>query len=167
MIIQQVSLICGARLSNWRLNCWSCRTVVTVVPVERLAASKLGGEIGWSSELWWESRGRSPRLWTSSPKNQQCHLTVSLSPFSWSSLPFNAKNLKSSCISHVDRMPTLLPKNNTNKPRNECISNKRWMVWAKQVGQMSPNCTKNWGSSTWMNKCTTQKLCNGIVTVFC
>ena len=71
MIIQQVSLICGARLSNWRLNYWSCRTVITVVPVEQLAASKLGGEIGWSSELWWESRGRSqdcghPLLKTSS-----------------------------------------------------------------------------------------------------
>ena len=130
-----------------RFNCWSCRTVVTVVPVEWLAASKLGGEIGWSSELWWESRGRSPRLWTSSPKNQQCHVVVSLSPFSWSLIPFNAKNLKSSCISHVDRMPTLLPTNNTNKLRNACISNKRWMVWAKQVGQMSPNYTKNWGSS--------------------
>ena len=61
---------------------------ITVVPVEQLAASKLGGEMDWSSELWWESRGRSPRTWTSSPKNQQCHLIVSLSPFSLSFAPF-------------------------------------------------------------------------------
>ena len=93
---------------------------------------------------------RVPRLWTSSPKNQQCHLIVSLSPFSWSLLPFNAKNLKLSCISHVDRMPTLLPTKSINKPRNECISNKKWMVWAEQVGQMIPNCTKNWGLSEIM-----------------
>ena len=106
-------------------NCCSCRTVITVVPIEQLAASKLGGEMDWSLELWWESRGRSPRPWTSSPKNQQCHLIVSLSPFSLSFLPFNAKNLKASCISHVDRMSTLLPTNNTNKLRKECISNKK------------------------------------------
>ena len=86
-IIQQVSLILGTQLSNWSLTWWSCRIVMTVVPVEQLAASMLSalcsvGRLDWSSKFLVGITRKVPRLWTSSPKNQQCHLLVSLSPFS-------------------------------------------------------------------------------------
>ena len=82
-------------------NCWSCRMVIivvpveqfiTVVPVEQLAVF-LSSEGRWirARSSWWESRGMSLEPWTSSPKTRSA---TSLSPyllFRCLLLPFNAK----------------------------------------------------------------------------